>query len=193
MNNLNALKKVLEVVIHADREFSINTPLYKIKSLFDGLQLDGLINDSTAHGELILVALSSKRVDKAMKHIVFARSSLEVTIKDLELAQAKEAALQETEDSLAIESTCIDVTRHEKKETQLQLENIPKKLGRPKSSNPLTSAERSKRARAKKKVNKVVTINTSLSLNASRLYNQLISDGFDLNSIVEMAHDFTTT
>ncbi len=53
MNNLNTLRNILEVVVHADREFTVHTPLYKIKALFDGLQLDGVIEPSSIHGELI--------------------------------------------------------------------------------------------------------------------------------------------
>lgn len=205
MNNLNTLKKVLEVVKHADREFSVSTPLYKIKSLFDGLQLDGVINSDTVHGEFILVALSSKRVDKAMKNIIFARSSLDIAIKDLEAKLIKQEEKQKALDALAIDSTCIVVTDNDNIITvtdniksnlnllQLQLDNMPKKIGRPKSENALTGAERAKRARDKKKNNDLVTINSTLSKHESELYNIMVSKGYDLNHIITLAYGASPT
>ena len=74
-------------------------------------------------------------------------------------------------------------------EVQLQLSDIPKKLGRPKSSNALSGAERAKRARDKKKRDNLVTVNVSLNLKSSVLYNQMIDSGYDLNTIIEMAHN----
>jgi hypothetical protein len=190
MNNLNTLKKILEVVTHADREFSVSTPLYQIKSLFDALQLDGDIDFDSVHGELIQSFLSAKRVDAAMANILRSRSVLESAIKVLEQEQVELDESQKEQDSLSIESTCevVNVTSN-KKENQLKLNDIPKKLGRPKSENALSGAQRAKRARDKKKANKLVTINTSLSMHASNLYNQMIESGYDLNSIIEMAHN----
>lgn len=192
MNNLNTLKKVLEVVIHADREFSVHTALYKIKGLFDGLMLDGVISSDTVHGELILTALSAKRVDKAMTSILHARGALEITIKDLESQQQKLEEEQVSLDAAAIESTCeeVIVSRNDK-EVQLQLDNMPKKLGRPNTGKALSSAERSKRARDKKKANKLVTVNHTLTQETSELYNKMIKNGCDLNSIVKAAYMYS--
>lgn len=188
MNDLNTLKKILEVVIHADREFSISTALYKIKGLFDALMLEGVVTSDTEYGDLILTALEAKRVSKAMQHIIFARASLESAIEALQAKLDSEQAAQKELDKTAIESTCVDVTRHEK-ETQLQLENIPKKLGRPSTGKALTSAERSKRARDKKKANKLVTINQTLNAHSSALYKHLLSNGHDMNSILVIARN----
>jgi hypothetical protein len=70
---------------------------------------------------------------------------------------------------------------------------MPKKLGRPPTGKALTNAERSKRSRDKKKTNQLVTVNASLSIYSSQLYNAMINDGYDLNSIIEMAHSSIQT
>ncbi len=59
MNNLNTLRNILEVVVHADREFTVHTPLYKIKALFDGLQERGGVYYffhflSTRHADILI-------------------------------------------------------------------------------------------------------------------------------------------
>lgn len=74
-------------------------------------------------------------------------------------------------------------------EQQLQLDNLPKKQGRPKTGSAMTNAERSRKAREKKRASKIVTINTSLSLKASLLYSQMIDSGYDINLIIEMAYN----
>ncbi len=53
------------------------------------LLLAGVIGPSSIHGELIFTALESKRKDKAMKSILFARGALEAAIKDLESKKEK--------------------------------------------------------------------------------------------------------
>jgi hypothetical protein len=200
MNSLNTLIKILEVVTHADREMSIDTPLHQVKALFDSLQLDNVIDFDSQYGQIIRVVLHAKRKNIAMKNLIFARSILQTMIKEVELENLKQDEIQKKQDSLAIESTCVTVTDNEKdtcsnaiafdfKEVQLQLNDIPKKIGRPKSSNSLSGAERAKRARDKKKANKLTTVNTTLTMHASMLYKQMIDSGYDLNSIIEMAHN----
>ncbi|MEY8215121.1 MAG: hypothetical protein RPR97_11665, partial [Colwellia sp.] len=111
-------------------------------------------------------------------------------INALKAEQVELDKAEKKQDDLAIDSTCVTVTRNEnKKEIQLQLNDIPKKIGRPKSSNALSGAERAKRARNKKKANKLVTVNSTLSESSSKLYNNLIFKGYDLERIVSMAHD----
>lgn len=61
-------------------------------------------------------------------------------------------------------------------------------LKKPKSK-ALTNAERSQRARDKKKNNKLVTLNTTLNVMASTQYNQLIESGHDINEIIAYAHN----
>ncbi len=75
------------------------------------------------------------------------------------------------------------------KEIQLQLKDMPKKLGRPKSANALTGAERARKAREKKKSKNLVTVNATLTQHASKLYNEMLNSGYDLSDIVEMAHN----
>jgi hypothetical protein len=99
---------------------------------------------------------------------------------------------QKGSDSLAIDSTFVDVSRNvNSSEVQLQLSNVPKKLGRPRSPNALTGAQRAKKSRDKRKANKLVTVNSMLDRESSKLYNLMIEDGIDLNAIIKMAYDFT--
>lgn len=192
MNNLNILKNTLGIVNNADKYLTGGMALYQVKALFDGLVLADVIDFDSQYGELLRVVLDTKRKDVAAKNIIYVRSILQSMIKESEAEQLDK--VQEQQDSLVIESTCVDVTRNNNSsETQLQLNDIPKKLGRPKSVNALSGAERAKKARAKKKANKLVTVNSTLSLNASHLYEQMIKEGFDLNAMIEMAHDFTST
>jgi len=189
MNNLNILKNTLGVVNNADKMLLGGMPLYQVKALFDGLVLAGVIDFDLPYGELLQNALDSKRKDVASVNIIRARSSLEGTIEALDIKiKACEEAEQEM-DSLAIESTCeiISVPRNNK-ELQLQLDNMPKKLGRPNTGKALSNAERSKRARDKKKANKLVTVNSTLSDHASKLYNEMIESGYDLTEIIIFAH-----
>lgn len=194
MNNIKTLQEILNIVYLADKELLGGAPLYQIKSLFDDLNLNGFIDFDTVHGELIQLVLDAKRKDVASVNIIRARSVLQDTIKEIELEVFDFNTGQKEKDDLAIESTCdiVSVSRNDK-EIQLQLDNIPKKLGRPATGKALTSAERSKRARDKKAANKLVTINTTLSKLESELYNELISGGFDLNSIVDMAYKHSLT
>ena len=194
MNNIKELQEILNIVHLADKSLLNGMPLYQIKSLFDDLNLNGFIDFDTVHGELIQLVLDTKRKDVASVNIIRARSVLQDTIKEIELEVFDFNTGQKEKDDLAIESTCdiVSVSRNDK-EVQLQLNNMPKKLGRPKISNPLTGAERAKKARDKKAANKLVTINTTLSKLESELYNELISGGFDLNSIVDMAYKHSLT
>jgi hypothetical protein len=189
MNSLTDLKRILEVVIHADREFSSGTALYQIKALFDGLVFDDIIDFTSEYGSLLKAALTAKRKDTAMKNFIFSRSCLDSLIKALEVEQVELNKAQKQQDALAIESTCVNVTSNENKETQLQLTNIPKKIGRPKLANSLSGAERAKKARDKKKASKLVTVNSTLNQGSSELYNAMVKSGYDLNSIIQMAHD----
>lgn len=190
MNNLNILKNTLGVVNNADKYLENGMPLYQVKSLFDGLVLAGTIDFDSQYGELLRVVLDTKRKDTAAKNIIYVRSILQTMIKDLEVVQAQLVEFEKKQDSLAIDSTCVIVTGNEnKKEVQLQLNDIPKKIGRPKSETSLSGAERAKRARDKKKANKLVTIQSTLSMHASILYKQMIDGGYDLNSIIEIAHN----
>jgi hypothetical protein len=188
MNNLHVLKNTLSVVIDADKELESGMPLYQVKALFDGLVLADVIDFDLPYGELLQNVLDSKRKDIAAVNIIRARSSLEGTIEALEIKiKAFEDAEQEM-DLLSIESTCITVTSNEKQnEVQLQLNDIPRKRGRPKSVNALSGAQRAKKARDKKKANKLVTVMSTLSGSASLLYNEMILEGHDLNSIIELA------
>ena len=182
--------------MHADREASIDSPLHQVKALFDGLQLDDAIDFDSQYGQLIRVVLDAKRKDVAMKNLIFARGVLQTMIKELELENIEQEKTQKAQDALAIDSTCIIVTGNIKSnfnELQLQLDNMPKKIGRPKSENALTGAERAKRARDKKKNNDLVTINSTLSKHESELYNIMISKGYDLNHIIMMAYGASPT
>jgi hypothetical protein len=191
MKSLKILKRTLEVVIHADRESSQYTALYKIKGLFDSLVLDGAIDFNSEHGQLIRVALDTKRKTIMSKNLIGARYSLVSLIEEMELEQSEIEIIEKERDKLAIDSTCntVSVTCNSNKEVQLQLSNMPKKIGRPKSANSLTGAERAKRARDKKKANKLVNVNASLDLVASGLYKQMINSGYDLSSMVKMAYN----
>jgi hypothetical protein len=194
MNNIKTLQEVLNIVYLADKELIQGTPLYKIKSLFDDLNLNGFIDFDTVHGELIKLFLDAKRKDVASVNIIRARSVLESSIKEIELEEIDFCASQKEFDDLAIESTCdtIIVSRNDK-EIQLQLDNMPKKLGRPSTGKALTSAERSKKSRDKKKNNNLVTINTTLSKHESELYNIMVSKGYDLNHIITLAYGTSPT
>jgi hypothetical protein len=192
MNDLKNLKRILEVVIHADRELSVGTALYVVKELFEGLIFDDVIDLTSEYGSLLKTALTAKRKDTAMKNFIFSRSCLDSLIKALELEQLNLNKAQKQQDDLAIESTFVDVTRNENKEIQLQLNYMPKKLGRPKLVNALSGAERAKRARDKKKEDNRVTINFTLSKEATRLYKLMENSGHDLNDIVVNAFNQTS-
>ena len=194
MNNIKTLQEILNIVYLADKELGQGTPLYKIKSLFDDLNLNGFIDFDSVHGELIRLVLDTKRKDVASVNIIRVRSVLVGLIEALDLEQIGFDKAQKEHDSLAIESTCdtLSVPRNNK-ETQLQLDNIPKKIGRPSTGKALTSAERSKRARDKKKASKLVTVNTTLTQRDSELYNRMLADGFDLNSMINMAYSYSLT
>ena len=196
MNNIKTLTEILTIVSYADKELAQGMALYKVKSLFDDLTLNGLVESDSVYGELIQIVLDTKRKDEAAVNIIRARSSLQVIIKSLELEQVELDKAEKQQDDLAIDSTCVTVTRNENKnknknerEIQLQLNNMPKKIGRPKSANALSGAERAKKARDKKKANKLVTVNSTLSEYTSKLYNDLLVNGYDLETIVSTAHD----
>lgn len=193
MNNIKTLQEILNIVHLADKELLSGTPLYKVKALFDDLNLNGFIDFDTVHGELIQLVLDAKRKDVVAVNIIRARSVLQSSIEEIELEVFDFHTGQQETDDLAIESTCevVSVSRNIK-ETQLQLENMPKKLGRPSTGNALTNAERSKRARDKKKANHLVTLNTTLNLHVSALYTSLLANGYDLSSIIELAHNAST-
>tara|TARA_B100000809_G_C15032040_1_gene492328 strand:+ start:285 stop:881 length:597 start_codon:yes stop_codon:yes gene_type:complete len=194
MNNIKILQEVLNIVYLADKELMQGTPLYQVKSLFDDLNLNGFIDFDTIYGELIQLVLDAKRKDVASINVIRARSILEDTIKSLKSEQVIIDEVQKKEDDLAIEGTCVTViVSRNTKEIQLQLNDIPKKLGRPSSGNAMTNAERSKKARDKKAANKLVTINTTLNKRDSELYNLMIASGFDLNKIVDMAYTYSLT
>lgn len=188
MNNLNELKNLLSLSYDAKKQLFDGLALYKFKALFDGLIISDMIDFSSEHGLLLKIVLKTNRRNDAMKNIVFVCSSLESTIKKLDLAQADLIESQKQQDELAIESTCVTVTSNENKEIQLQLSNMPKKIGRPKLASSLTGRERAKRARDKKKASKLVTVNSTLTQDASRLYSEMIKSGYDLSSIIEMAY-----
>lgn len=193
MNNIKTLQEILNIVNLADKELLGDAPLYQIKSLFDDLNLNGFIDFDTVHGELIQLVLDAKRKDVAAVNIIRARSVLETSIKEVELESIDFVSSQKELDDLAIESTCeeVNVSRNNK-ETQLQLDNMPKKLGRPKTGKAFSNAERCKRARDKKKANQLVTVNTTLNLHVSALYSSLLANGYDLSSIIELAHNAST-
>jgi hypothetical protein len=198
LNNLNELKNILAVVTEAEKNLNSGLALYKFKSLFDGVILSDLIDFGTEYGQLLTTSLTSKRKKIAHVNIIRVRSSLECTIKSLQKSILDSKAKEQSQDELAIESTCevVIVPRNDKDDLskeQLQLDNMPKKLGRPNTGKALSNAERSKRARDKKKTNKLVTVNASLSIYSSQLYNAMINDGYDLNSIIEMAHSSIQT
>jgi hypothetical protein len=183
MNNLNELKNLLSVAYDAKKQLFGGLALYKFKALFDGLVVIDIIDFSTEHGEQFKISLTAKTKNVAMKHIVFACSSLESIIKKLDSDQ-----VEKHQDVLAIESTCINVTdNNNTNKAQLQLNNIPKKLGRPKSLNASSGAERAKKSRDKKKFNKLVTVSSTLTFDSSVLYNKMIESGYDLNSMINMA------
>jgi len=191
MKSLKDLQQLLTIVIHADKELEQGMALYQVKSLFDNLQLNGFIDFDSQHGELIQVVLDTKRKDVAAKNIIYVRSILQTIIKEKELEQAQLVEAEREQDSFAIESTCITVTRNDKEKIQLQLNDIPKTLGRPKLANALTGAQRAKKARDKKKANDLVTVNSTLSKHASELYCQMIDSGYDLNDIIANAYNQT--
>lgn len=190
MNNLNILKNTLGVINNADKMLLGGMPLYQVKALFDGLVLADVIDFDTQYGELLRVVLDSKRKDTAMIYIIRARGCLESLIHKQQQSILDSKVKEQKQDDLAIESTCITVTSNGKSnEVQLQLTNMSKKIGRPKSENALSGAERSKRARDKKKANKLVTVNSTLSEHASKLYNEMIESGYDLTEIIILAHN----
>lgn len=190
MTDLNILKNTLAVVIDADKQLLGGMPLYQVKGLFDGLVLAEVIDFDTQYGELLKVFIDTKRKDTAMQNLIYVRSLIQTLIKEGEEQQELLVESEKEQDDLAIESTCevVTVSRNDK-EVQLQLGNIPKKLGRPATGKALTNAERSKRAREKKKANKLVTINQTLTKHGSVLYNDLINNGHDINSILSIAHN----
>jgi hypothetical protein len=188
MNNLNELKNLLSVAYDAKKQLFGGLALYKFKTLFDGLIVTDMIDLSSEHGEQFKISLTAKTKNLAMKHIVFACSSLESTIKKLDSDQSEKYQSEKYQDVLAIESTCINVTgNNNSNKTQLQLNNIPKKLGRPRSLNASSGAERAKKSRDKKKFNKLVTVSSTLTSESSVLYNKMIESGYDLNSMINMA------
>jgi hypothetical protein len=69
----------------------------------------------------------------------------------------------------------------------------PAKRGRPKSKNSLSAAERSKKSRDKKKLNNLVTINSTLSERNSILYRRMVAQGVSLNSMINMAYSYLIT
>lgn len=182
MNHLNILIKTLSIVIEADKSLTSGAALYQVKSLFDSLLLDDAIDFNSEYGELLRVVLDTKRKDTAAKNIIFARSLLQSLIREQEQVVLKAKEEEEVLNALAIDSTCEVVS-------PAKLENKVKKIGRPKIDKPLTSAERSKRSRDKKRASNVITVNTSLTVEASKLYSQLIESGYDINSIIEMAYN----
>jgi hypothetical protein len=190
MNNIKELQEILNIIHLADKALLNSAPLYQIKSLFDDLNLNGFIDFDTVHGELIQLVLDAKRKDIASVNIIRARSTLENTIKSLEAEKVEFTEAQKKDDDLSIESTCdtIVVSRNTK-EIQLQLNDIPKKIGRPKSANALTGAQRAKKARDKKKASKLVTVNTTLTQQASERYNQMLASGYDLNQMITHAYN----
>lgn len=76
---------------------------------------------------------------------------------------------------------------YDSKEIQLQLDNMPKKRGRPTTGTALTGAQRAKRARDKKRRTALVTINKSLGDEQSARYNKMLELGLDLDAIVDLA------
>lgn len=72
--------------------------------------------------------------------------------------------------------------------SQMQLDNVPKKRGRPKKEGALTPAERAKRARDKKKALAKITINSTIGDTQSARYEHLKSLGLSLNDIVDIAY-----
>ncbi len=192
MINLTILKNNLSLMRDAEKQLFSGLALYEFKSLFDGLVMANNIDFSSEYGQLLLIALQTKRKDTAMKNIVFACSSLESFINVEESNKLKFEESQKGSDSLAIDSTCVDVSRNiNANEVQLQFSNVPKKLGRPRSSNALTGAQRAKKSRDKRKANKLVTVNSMLDSESSKLYNLMIEDGLDLKAIIKVAYDFT--
>jgi len=188
LNNIKTLQEILNIVYLADKELNQGATLYSVKSLFDDLNVNGFIEFSTNYGELIQLILDAKRKDSAAINIIRARSILENTIAKLKTQQVELSELEREQDALAVDSTCITVTSNE---IQLQLNDIPKKLGRPKLVNALSGAARAKRARDKKKEDKRVTINFTLSRDATRLYRLMEKGGYDLNDIVANAFNQT--
>ena len=188
MNNIKTLQEILNIVYLADKELTQGATLHSIKSLFDNLNLNGFIDFDTAHGELITLVLNAKTKSVAAVNIIRARSVLELLVKTLKSEQVVILEQESKRDDLAIDSTCITVTSNE---IQLQLNDMPKKLGRPKLVNALSGAARAKRARDKKKEDKRVTINFTLSRDATRLYKLMEKSGYDLNDIVANAFNQT--
>jgi hypothetical protein len=202
MNNINTLKNTLGIINNADKHLRDGMALYQVKSLFDGLMLADAIDFDSQYGEFLKVFLSTKRKDTAAKNIIYARSIIQAIIKEQEDEQANIIESEKEENKKAIDSTCIVVTSNEKEElittllayklpneTQLQLNDIPKTLGRPKSPNALSGAQRAKRARHKKKMNEQVLINTTLSKEASKSYSEMKAKGYDLNMIIKKAYE----
>jgi hypothetical protein len=191
--NLNILKNTLGVVNNADKCLLGGMPLYQVKSLFDGLVLADVIDFDSQYGELLQVVLDTKRKDVAAKNIIYVRSILQSLIKEKQQAIFDLEAEQSKGDADAIESTCVNVSQHDNKETQLLLENIPRKIGRPSTGKALSNAERSKRARDKKKANSLLTVNTTLDKHASELASIMLEKGYVFNDIVRLAYSATPT
>lgn len=198
MNQIKTLQEILNIVYLADKEITQGTALYVVQGLFDDLNVNGFIDFTTQYGGLITLILEAKRKDVAAVNIIRVRSVLEREVEKL-----KGEMLEVSKDDInAIDSTCeVVVPRNEKdcpiqnpcfgKEVQMQLNDMPKLKGIPKSANSLSGAERAKRAREKKKANNLVTINSTLTMSASMLYRQMLDSGYDLNAIIEMAHNQT--
>lgn len=76
---------------------------------------------------------------------------------------------------------------YDSKEIQLQLDNMPKKRGRPNTGRAMTGAERAKRARDKKRRTAFVTINKTLGDRQSTRYREMLESGLNLDAIVDLA------
>jgi hypothetical protein len=187
MNKIKNLQEILNIAYLFDRRSINELPLYKAKFLFDDLVVNDFIDFDSDYGKQIRIVLDSKRKDDAMIAGIRAIACLENTIKTLELEKTELDKVEKQQDDLSIDSTCITVSR-DVKEIQLQLNDIPKKIGRPKTNNALTGAQRSKKSRDKKKAKNLVFINTALSQLESAHYNELLAKGFDLNDIISLAY-----
>jgi hypothetical protein len=189
---MNTLERILDILIHADREISSATPMYKIKALFDDIIFDNYLEYDSEHGQLIKLALDSKRRDDLSKNIIRARHSLTSSLERYYIKNQELEEIQKSQDLLSIDSICTTVSvtsEFNNNEIQLKLNDTPTPLGRPRLINALSGAQRAKKARDKKKSNNVVTVNCSLNQEASAIYTQMIEDGHDLNSIVFMANN----
>jgi len=73
-------------------------------------------------------------------------------------------------------------------ENQLQLENIPKKRGRPLTGKAMSNAERSKKSRDKRKKNDVDNVNQRLDRVTTVHYRLLSSMGLSIGDIITIAN-----